>query len=65
MWEPKWHGEVGWRLGADGDCGYIGSCYPCDSYEDGIAKALDWLRNHDKSLHWFVLHSFVIQVRYF
>lgn len=65
MIQRKWHCDVGWELGTNRDCGYIGLSMPCDSYEDGVAKALAWLRSHDKSRLWYILHTFVISVRYF
>lgn len=45
VWTPQWHGSVGWVLTArDGTyCGRIGSCFPCDSLEDGYRKAIEWL----------------------
>lgn len=66
--QRRWHGYVGVDLTGKTDganCGHIGLAYPCDSYEDGIAKALDWLRNHDAKLHSFLLRTFEINVRYF
>lgn len=66
--EKRWHGSVGWKLSDryGGDCGYIGSAYPCTSYEDGITQALAWLRKHPRSICGpFLVHTFNISVRYF
>lgn len=62
---PQWHGSVGWVLTArDGTyCGRIGSCYPCDSLEDGWRKAIEWLRKPLINDH--LVRTFEISVRYF
>lgn len=67
MWEKKWHGSVGWTLTAkDGSyCGYLGLAYPCDSQEDGYAKAIEWLRRPKSKSVGFLIHTFHIDVRYF
>lgn len=66
--KPSWHGEVGVTLtGRDGSyCGRVGLAFPCDSLEDGWAKAVAWLRQHGRTLEFgFLIHTWDMRVRYF